>query len=201
MNYFSIQPEWAGERAFILGGGPSIADFDPDTIRGKGRVIAVNTAGLDIMPDADVLFAADGRWFQWNADRLHLNRSQYRICRQMPPADILPWPLLQVKHDRTHGMSLEPDTVSGSCGGAMATCLAFHFGAAEIVWVGFDMKPGNYHDTHKHSTPPHFYERDFMPALRHVVKGIRAQGRRVINATPGSAFDGAPIMALEEVLS
>ncbi|MBZ7921652.1 hypothetical protein LAC81_07640 [Ensifer adhaerens] len=63
---WSVPREWAGEPAFILGGGASLEGFDASRLIGRGRIIAVNDAGLDLAPFADVLYFADGmsRWFR-----------------------------------------------------------------------------------------------------------------------------------------
>jgi len=199
-EYYTIEPAWSGERAFVIGGGPSLKGFNPVVLKGHGKVIATNTAALDLVPDADAMFAADGRWFEWNKDRLHLNRSPLRFCRQVPRDGVAPWSLLRLRHDRSHVMTYEADTVFGFCSGAMATCIAYHMGAREVVWLGFDMRPGNYHASHKHETPPRFYEQDFMPGLDIVRKGLAAKGVAVINATVGSAYSGAPQLALDDLL-
>ncbi|WP_270374968.1 hypothetical protein [Marinicauda sp. Alg238-R41] len=198
--FWSAPPEWPDERVFILGGGPSLTRFDAETIRGKGRVIACNNAGLDLAPWADVLFAADGRWFGWNTDRLHLNQSRYRVTRQDPREDWLPWPVQRVRHDKERALSEAPDTVCGACSGAMAVNLAYLFGAGEIILLGFDMRPGNYHANHKTPGLPQHYENQFIPALARMVAALDAKGVRVINATPGSAFTGAPMADLEALL-
>lgn len=37
---------WDGETCFILGGGASLAGFEAARLRGRGRVVALNNAGL-----------------------------------------------------------------------------------------------------------------------------------------------------------
>src|SRR3972149_821520 len=59
--FWEVMPDgaWRGERCFIIGGGPSLAGFDFERLRGQGRIIAVNKAYLDA-PFADILFFMDG---------------------------------------------------------------------------------------------------------------------------------------------
>lgn len=199
-EFWSTPAEWPGERAFILGGGPSLKGFDAERIRGKGRVIACNNAGLDLAPWADVLFAADGRWFGWNTERLNLNQSRYRVTRQNPRSDWLPWPVERMRHDRAGALALSPDTVCGACSGAMAVNLAWHFGAVEIVLLGFDMRPGNYHADHRAPGMAQHYEGQFRPALERMITALQERGVRILNATLGSALRLAPRVDLGDVL-
>ena len=53
--------EWAGETAFIVGGGPSALHADLSTLRGR-KVIAINSSWR-AMPWADFLVFSDNRWW------------------------------------------------------------------------------------------------------------------------------------------
>lgn len=75
---------WAGQTAFILGGGPSLKGFDVERLRGRGKVIGVNNAGIDLAPWCNVLFWADKRWLDWNCDRLHLHTGEWKVSRKRP---------------------------------------------------------------------------------------------------------------------
>ena len=57
MSYWSIPPEWTGETAFLLGGGPSLKGFNAECLRGR-RVIAINNS-WELAPWADVLYFCD----------------------------------------------------------------------------------------------------------------------------------------------
>lgn len=52
---------WAGERAVLLGGGPSLKDFNWQSLRGLGKIIAVN-ASMFHVPWADVFLTEDHRF-------------------------------------------------------------------------------------------------------------------------------------------
>ena len=54
---------WAGQRCFIIGGGPSLLGFDYERLRGE-RIIAVNRAYEDV-PFADILYAMDYQFYRW----------------------------------------------------------------------------------------------------------------------------------------
>ena len=53
------------ETAVCLGGGPSLAPQQVDTVRGKARVVAVNDA-YRLAPWADVLYVCDHKWWGWH---------------------------------------------------------------------------------------------------------------------------------------
>src|SRR6266403_328208 len=61
-NYLTVSPEWKGETAFIVGGGPSVADQNVELLRGR-KVIVINSSCY-LLPWADILFFADERWWR-----------------------------------------------------------------------------------------------------------------------------------------
>ena len=194
---------WAGEACFILGGGPSLAEVDVARLRGRGRVIAVNDAGLDVAPWADVLYFADGwhRWLGWNVSRLPDFKGERIVTR----ARLDPWPddprlrrvdWLYPEHDH----AADGRGVAGFCGGANAISLAWQLGASPIVLLGFDMRPGNYHAAHKSPPKPGQHAETFIPALERMAAAMRGESRFVLNATAGSALRAFPPVDLEELL-
>lgn len=207
MTLWRVPAEWAGETAFILGGGESLKGFDAERLRGQGRVVAINEAGLTLCPWADVLFFADGlnRWLGWNQGRLPLFRGGRIVTRAKVPASIAELHGLHVlKHlpAPAAALSRRPEAVAGFCGGSSAINLAFLFGARRIVLLGFDMAGGNFHDRHKlPNARPDFFRSQFIPALERMAPELAAEGCRVINATPETALDCFEKMDLEEVLA
>lgn len=183
---------FSGETCHLLGGGPSIRNLDLQAIEGD-RVIAINNAGLDVYPEADILFAMDERWFNWNRDRLHLNRSRWRVVRfSHKPSFDLPWPLIGIAHDKYGEFSRSLGALAGSSGGAMALNLAALLGASRIVLHGFDMRPGNYHSDHRVATPDKVYPERFIPSFEKMAPHLADLGIDVFNATPGSALTCFP---------
>lgn len=192
---------WAGRDAFILGGGPSLSGVDVNRLRGRGKVIAVNDAGFDLAPWADVLFFADGwpRWFGWNQHRLPEFTGPLIVTRaRVPQVDSR---LRYLAHDPKAALSRDPSRVAGYCGGASAINLAYLFGARRIVLLGFDMRGGNWHGQHKAAPLDNCFERHFIPALDRMAPALVADGCTVLNASPGSALRCFPVCDLEEVLA
>lgn len=191
-----VPRSWGGESAFILGGGPSLARVDVAALRGHGRVVAINDAGLVTAPWADVHYFADKKWVGWNRGELHRFEGQYRVTRRdakCPGVDVK-----VLGHDMRSALSGDPGKVAGWCGGANALNLAYLFGAAAIVLFGFDMRPGSAFSDRRPGPEKDLYRSRFIPALRMMADALRAQAVPVANATPGSALDCFPIITPEE---
>ncbi len=193
--------EWSDRAAFILGGGPSLAEVDVDAIRGRGAVIAVNNAGFDLAPWADVLFFADGqsRWYGWNRDRLPEFKGSLIVTRAVVPEGDPR--LRQVKFLPREPLSRDPVGLAGHCGGSSAINLAYLMGARVIVLLGFDMRPGNWHDKHRLPTLPGWHRDRFIPAIERMAPQLAADGCLVLNATKGSALRCFPSVDLQELLA
>lgn len=208
--------EWAGQPCFILGGGPSLRGFDASVLRGKGRVIAVNDAGLYMAPWADMLYFSDTQWLGWNATKLHMYEGPLVVTRHMQNSRGHPHrpkfssregiKSLKLAHNRT--FSTEPDAVGGWCSGGTSINVAALYGASPIVLLGFDMhdqplarwREGNWHSHHLIPTAPGRRAQRFIPHIEQMVPGLAAMGTEVLNATPDSALKCFPAVTLEEVL-
>lgn len=194
---WSVPREWGGERVFILGGGPSLSHAPLAALRGAGRVIAINDAFL-LAPQADVHYFADARWFEWNRSDLSVFAGRYRVTRAeivAPGLDVR-----RLRHDRRRDYSTDPGVLAGYCSGANAINLAALFGARDIILLGFDMRPGNWHDRHKTPPRPTHHRDKFIPSIERMAPHLAAAGVRVTNATPGSALTCFPIASPDEVL-
>ena len=216
-----IPADWRGETAFVLGGGASLLGFDAACLRGRGRVVAVNDAGLVMAPWADVLFWADPRWLGWNHADLARHTGAVKACRHGPHARPPKCPpelslrigrllaglgVKHLAHDRTGALSRDPGRVAGLCAGAGGINYASLAGAARIVLLGFDMAPGHWHDRHKVASRIERYP-GFAAALARMAKSLAAARIEVLNARPASAATGTesaldcwPKVRLEDVL-
>lgn len=199
--------EWDGQAAFILGGGPSLKGFDVERLRGRGKVIGVNNAGIDLAPWCDVLFWADSRWLDWNHDRLHLHTGTWKVSRKRPHL-----PLgcdVKFMTFRPRRLSHWPDSLGGWCGGSSAINLAYLLGARVIVLLGFDMRDlppdqwrdGNWHD--KHKLPPLEGQRrnKFIPVLEGFAPDLEQAGVLVLNTNERSALRCFPFADIEGLLA
>ena len=217
-----IPADWRGETAFVLGGGASLAGFDAACLRGRGRVVAINDAGLVMAPWADVLFWADPRWLGWNHADLARHTGAVKACRHHRDARPPKCPpevgrrigrllaelgVKHLAHDRTGALSRDPGRVAGLCAGSGGINICSLRCAARIVLLGFDIAPGHWHDRHKTPSRVERYPQ-FAAALARMAKSLTAARIEVLNARPSSApagtesaLDCFPKVRLEDVLA
>lgn len=198
MRKWSVPCLWPDETVFILGGGPSLPLDRLPELRGRGKVIAVNNAGFRA-PWADILFFADHRWMTWNRDRLDEFEGEYIVTRQ--PVFVNDDPILYLDY-KPYRLSHVPTALGGLCGGSSAINLAYLLGAARIVLLGFDYRPGNFHSEHKTDGPDEdHYRLKFMPAMKHIATGLESTSVSVWNTTPNSALEFFPLKSIDEFLA
>lgn len=203
-------PFWTPERLFegravaIIGGGPSLADLDLDTLRGH-PFIAVNSSCRTVSPiatSADILFFHDNSWNEnrpqlaedWPGRVVTSNRNaKARLGDKVCRLD------MSVVAERIGAL---PDHV-GASSGHTATCLAAMMGANPIVLIGFEGQAvaGRTHghdDYYQHDLAA-FRER-FLPGWAGLAPAFARHGVRIINATPNSAVTEFPFANLGDVL-
>jgi len=178
-----------GRGVLVIGGGASIREAGQgDVIADLARLtptIAINDAFL-LAPHADVLYWADARWCGWNRPDLarHHGLKVTRSAASDPGAH----EAMLIGWERTLPYSRNPSRVAGFCGGGNAINLAALMGAAAIVLVGFDMRPGNWHDRHRRPPVAGQHEERFRPAIERMAPELAADGIIVVNATPESVL-------------
>jgi hypothetical protein len=206
MNWQIPYDAWQGQTVFILGGGPSLKGFDASVLKGQGKVIGINEAGLTMAPWSDILFWADRRWLDWNHERLHLHAGEWKVTRKRPHID-LPYDVKSVRF-LPRRFSHWPDAVGGWCSGSSCVNLAYLLGARRVVLLGFDMhdlpaerwREGNWHN--RHQEPPLTGQRTnrFIPAFEVMAPILKDRGVEVLNATPGSALQCFPFANLKDLI-
>ena len=216
-QHWAVPRDWAGETAYVLGGGHSLQGFDASVLRGQGRVIGIKESGLTLAPWADVLYWCDPQWTDANWQRLHLHTGPHKICRSQvherysatPPAlaekikaALVAAGVRHLPRDPCTPLSVGPTKTGGPVDtGGSAINLAYLFGATTIILLGFDMRTtGHWHDRTLKEPEAKHYER-FIPPIERMASRLQALGVRVINCTPGSELKCFPVQPLEEVLA
>lgn len=190
---WSPEEVWKGEPCYIIGGGPSLTDFDWERLRNK-NVLGCNVAfymGVDLVPytifgDTKFLkqhrvglerYAKEGGVVITNSSRL----------RNPPPPD---W--LKVIPKQLHGLGTDCLGWNGNTG-ASAINLALLFGADPIYLLGYDMQlsedgKGNYHNAYSHVPTAKPYER-FSKGMDSVARDLKKKfpGRQVVNLEDGTS--------------
>ncbi|PSJ55766.1 hypothetical protein [Pseudaminobacter soli (ex Li et al. 2025)] len=185
--------DWSGETVVILAGGPSVLDLDLSLLLGH-RVIAINSA-WKLYPLADVLFFADGRWYDrfkpMGFSGLCVTTGSVSDPAVVHLAKVAPTRLATLRGE----LALNRSSVTG------AINLAVHFGAGKIVLLGVDGKfvDGRRHG-HDDEYPWHYVARSYedqTAEFRQVAPSIPVP---VINCSPVSNLKVWPRMSLAEAL-
>lgn len=197
---WSVPREWPGERCFILGGGESLRDQRDLIPQLKGRVIAIKQA-VALRPDAEVMFMSGKRAYELCAPFFPLFKGRYKVARGRVNV-FLPRDTKRIGRTKDHTRLCDlPTHVAGYDAGTSAINLAYHFGATEIVLLGYDMCGGRWFNgeyPHFQPYPPQLHFDRHMAILPDIAADCRAKGIRVVNCSPISkvnAFERQPLEA------
>jgi hypothetical protein len=199
---WSVPREWAGERCFILCGGESVRAQRALIPALQGRVIAIKE-GVLLRPDADVLFLGGEKTPEIALPLIPKFRGQYMVVRgkgdqELPPA------VKRVTRTKDHARLCDlPTHVCGYDTGTSAINLAYHFGATEIVLIGYDMTGGRWFTgewPHPMPVIPQFHFRRHMGPLAAIAADAKAKGIRIVNVSPISRVTAFERQQLEAFL-
>lgn len=206
MKFWTPTAEWAGETAFVFGGGPSLTPDVVDRLEGR-KAIAVNSA-YRLAPWAPYLVFSDHHWFEPRRQAVEAFAGRV-VTTSKRSAEALPKIKLV---SRWRGAWFPKagsgaEIRSGRSSGSSGVGLAFALGATRIVLLGFDMRVvdgrSHWHDEYSHRSAESFapYYRDlFIPAFKGWHEQATAMGVSIVNATPGSALQEFPFVTLDEVI-
>lgn len=209
---WSVPKLWPGERFFVLCGGESVRAVRSIIPHLQGRFVVVKE-GIFLRPNAEVLLVGGESSdalamplfpaFERGGGRFAIARG-----RSLPT---YPDYVKRVTRSKDHEHLCEqPTHVCGYDSGTSAINLAYHFGAREIVLIGYDMVGRRWFDdeeynrltglTTGHPMPviPEDHFRDHVKPLAKLAEDCRRKGVRVVNTSPVSrvmAFESQPLEA------
>ena len=189
---------WPGSTVVCIGGGPSLTKQDVDHCRGKAKTIAINDA-YRLAPWAEVLFAADTRWWRWHngvPGFEGVKMTTHEVDRDFRDVHCL-------RMGHVHGLSKNPGILNaGGNSGYQAINLAYLLGAARILLLGYDMQltDGKTHwfGDHPNKTSPQFHV--CLEAFPTLAKALAREGVAVVNCTRRTALTAFPRQELEQAL-
>ena len=188
-------------RWVICASGPSIAREDLSLLR-DCRIMAVNNAHR-LVPNADVLYAGDGAWW----DEYHDETSAFAGERWTADhAAAIRYRLRWVLRKSGRGLCATRRVIyAGGNSGYAAINLAYHMGAREIVLLGYDMhRSGGAHFFGEHPSHMLSAPEQHIPMWREaftaLAADLRHHGVRVVNCTQGTALTCFQTAALHEVM-
>lgn len=196
---------WLEKTVFIVGGGPSVANLDLSLLEGK-HVLAVNNAH-EIVPQYDVLYFTDSRWWGWYRDRIAPSFSG-PICTLADPADITPKDPRMVFYtryypftDMGHPLSDQMGQLAGHESGYSAIDLAVQHGASRLILIGYDFDfmggRSHWHSGHPAQSEPERYRRQWPPFYAPLARELRRRRVQAFLVGP-SRLEDFKRMKLEE---
>jgi hypothetical protein len=196
-------PEWEGEDAFLIGGGPSLKEFDFTKLEGL-NTIGCNDAYHLGPAIVQICLFSDRMW--WERNKHALNTFQNRVVTNC--AFLLHYNLPNIlKMDRARD-GLHGGTTLGwnFSTGASAIALAIRLGASRIFLLGYDLgNQGKVSHWHQHNTKV-IREDSFQGFIRGFerVKRDLPAGVQVFNVTDGTSrlkcFQEITFTGLDSVL-
>lgn len=218
-DYWKVPVAWAGETAAVIASGPSMATLRDSVqrLRGLCRVVAVNDQAIRtldhegrwhdaIAPWADVLYAADRKWWWENrveAAKFEGIRVTINQCGEA--RFVLPFDVKIVRNGGHFGYDDREDHIrTGFNSGFQAVQLAAKLGAKRILLIGFDMRRTG---AHHHWFGEHAWRANyrmpfgaFINAFNKSAMAYEKIGVRILNCTPGSALRCFLSADLDEVI-
>ncbi len=201
------RPDWIGRTAVCLASGPSLSAADVSQVglawaSGRAKVIAVSDT-YRLAPWADAVFSADLNW--WKLHHPQLCRRD-DVKAELWTGDNVAAARFGINRMR---MANRPglgtyQLHTGGNSGYMAVNLAFLWGAARIVLLGFDMQAtdGRKHFFGDHPSP--LVQQQNFGEWRHRFDGLAAdlqqRGVAVVNCTRTTALECFPRADLAEQL-
>ena len=200
----TVPREWAGETAVIIATGPSLTPDDVNYCQGKARVIAVNNAH-ELAPWADVLYACDAKWWHWHQGVPSFTGPKWSLEHSAWGTHRARYPDIQrLRNTGTKGLERDPSALrNGRNSGYQAVNLAYHYGAARIVLLGFDMQAvrGRSHYFGDHPNRQKSPYNMFRQVFTSIVAPLKKSGVEVINCSRNSVLECFPKAPLREVLT
>lgn len=198
----TVERLWPGSTFVCIGGGPSLTVADVEYCCGKDvRVMAINDA-VKIAPAADVLYACDGRWWDYHKGVPAFTGLKFGMTVKADK-----WPCVQrLANTGAQGYESTPGGVrTGGNSGFQAIQLAVHLGATRVLLLGYDMqldKKGRAHwfGEHPREIRGTSDYSTFCNYFKSLVKPLQALGVVVINCSRSSALTAFPRMTIQDAL-
>lgn len=188
---------WAGERCFILCGGPSLGAQRHLVPQLKGRVVAIKQTVV-MRPDADMMFVSGREDPVICAPFFPLYTGPRIVCRSRYEG--FPERVQFMRRTKVvDRLCTEPGVVAGLDAGTSCLNAVWQHGVAEIVLLGFDMSGGRWLNgefEHPLPIPPQSHHDRHLKACAGVAQDLAALGVKVWNASPASAatfFEHRPL--------
>lgn len=205
------QPIFRDTTVFVVGGGPSLRNFDFEALRGK-TVVVVNEF-VRRVPWAALLFFGDAAWYRRRKAEVKAFKGLVVTHARGPQIDLGADKILRVTWDilERKGASTEfppqghPVLRWGPTSGHKAVSLCVSCAAARVVMLGFDCRVdeeghSHGHDAYQHRGDAHM-KKSWLPGWTGWRDAAARRGTTIVNATPGTDLTEFPLVPLEQELA
>jgi hypothetical protein len=190
---------WEGKTVCIFASGNSLTDAQIASAQAKRgwHYIAVNDT-YKRAPFADVLYACDLKWWQAHIENIEFSGERWTRDRRIHRQYGVNW----IASDNGHGLGL--DRVHfGANSGYQAVNLAYLWGAARIVLLGFDCKPVNgkahWFGQHEHGLNRIQNFALWAQNFKRLAADLRRLNIEVINCSPDTALDCFTLQDIDQI--
>jgi hypothetical protein len=204
-----VPTQFPNSTIVCLGTGPSLTQADVDACQGRVPVIAVNDA-YRLAPWADVLYAADAKWWVAHHGVPGFTGQKYSIANLRKLSPPHPDGVAVLRNATQEGLCLDPTGLcagihGGHNSGFQALNLAVHFGAKCVIFLGYDMQPSADGRTHFFGDHPAPLDKQspyklFASSFDAVAAQLVSLGIAVLNASRQTALTCFPRLALADAL-
>jgi hypothetical protein len=208
--HWSGGPNWSGATVVIMASGPSLTVDDCERVRrwraddDDRRAIAINTT-FRVAPWADVVYACDARWWDVYAAEVGATCPDAdRWTAELPARER--HGVSHIPNFRCPGLYRRPGAINqGVNSGYQAIGLAYQFGAARIILLGYDMQQtggkSHHHGDHPKGLVQALPYALWLQAFPALAKDLAAVGVSVVNATRTTALKAFPLVDLAKALA
>jgi len=150
--FWNPQPTWAGEDAYLIGGGSSLKGFDFNTLKGK-HVLGCNDAAFLGPEIVEYCIFCDSGWFNKNKEFAQAHFSGRSITNSPTLLNLKAEWLLQM-HRVKMGLHEDGHLGFNYSTGAAAINLAVVLGATRVFLLGYDLCRNGEGQSHWHDKNP-----------------------------------------------
>lgn len=195
-------PDWRGQTCAVVASGQSATPEALAKLRGRCRMIVVNTT-YRLAPWADALYAADGLWWRCHPEALQF--AGMRITADATTANVHGLHLVKIASGPpiVHRiLSHRREIGHGGNSGFQAINIAVLAGAKRLLWLGLDYRGEHWHGNHpvplKNARPESMQR--WACVLDKQAPLFVALGIEVVNLSPLSLLSAYPQMSTDDAL-
>lgn len=199
---YTVPRAWEGRTVAVMASGASMNLESAQMVRAAGLPAIVVNDTYRLAPWADILYAADRRWWEANPEAV----TEFAGVKLVAQSGLPFHEVIQIQRSGQRGFDPRPQFIrTGGNSGYAAVHIALHTGAARVLLLGFDMHGKHWFGSHTRRTPDNRLLTDPPP---HSFKlwcerfnDLRgASGAEIVNCTPGSALQAFRFSRLEDEL-